>query len=106
MASKRLLFFTAGVAASLIVGGSAQAAVITDVTAPGDPIVGVAATLGSATSTLATAGGGSGNSYPTAEGPANAINNNLGDKYLNFQQSGAGFIVTPSAPSIVTSFRF
>jgi hypothetical protein len=105
MDSTRLLLFTAGVAASFMASGSARAAII-DVTAPGNPIVGVAATLGSATSTLATAGGGSGNAFPTAEAPPNAIDNNTSDKYLNFQQSGAGFIVTPSAASIVNAFRF
>lgn len=106
MSSRRLLLFTASAAACFMAGGSAPAAVISDVTAPGNPIVGVAAILGSSTSTLATAGGGSGNAYPTAEAPPNAIDNNLSDKYLNFQQSGAGFIVTPSAASVVNSFRF
>jgi len=80
-----------------------------DVTAPGDPIVGIAATPGSATSTAATAGGGSGNAFPTAEGPANSINNNQGDKYLNFQQSGTGLITTISAngpQASLTGFRF
>jgi hypothetical protein len=81
---------------------SAAYAQVVDATAPGNPIVGVAATLGSNTSLLAVAGGGSGNAYPTMEAPPNAINDNLSDKYLNFQQSGAGFIVTPSALSVLT----
>src|SRR5262245_33243514 len=106
MASTRLLVFTAGIAASLMAIGSARAVPMTDVTAPGNPIVGIAATFGSATSTAATAGGGSGNAFPTAENPSNAINNNQGDKYLNFQQAGAGFIVTLSTAAIVTGFRF
>jgi len=80
-----------------------------DVTAPGDPIVGVAATAGSATSTASVAGGGSGNAFPTAESPALAIDNLQSDKYLNFQQSGAGFITTILAngpQALLTGFRF
>jgi hypothetical protein len=95
------------VAAIALATGTAHAALI-DVTSPGDPIVGIAATPGSATSSLATAGGGSGNAYPTAENPSNAIDNNQGDKYLNFQQSNAGFITTllANGSSLVTQFRF
>jgi hypothetical protein len=90
----------------MITANSTAYAQVVDVTAPGNPIAGVAATLGSSTSLLAVAGGGSGNAYPTAESPPNAINNNQGDKYLNFQQSGAGFIVTPSALSVLTGVHF
>jgi hypothetical protein len=95
------------IAAIAFASGTARAVLI-DVTTPGDPIVGVAATAGSATSTAATAGGGSGNAFPTAEGPTLAINNNQADKYLNFQQSGAGFITTllANGSSLVTQFRF
>jgi len=103
MTSTRWLLFTAGIAASFLSRGVAEAGPIT---APGNPIVGVAAVLGASTSTAATAGGGSGNAFPTAEAPPNAIDNNQADKYLNFQQSGAGFIVTPSVASIVSQFRF
>jgi len=98
------LVFTGGLA------GNASAAFIVnaDVSAPTDPIVGVAATPGSATSTLSTAGGGSGNAFPTAEGPANVIDNSQADKYLNFQQSNAGFIftATTNGPLVnLTGFR-
>jgi len=93
-------------AAGLIAATSAHAQV-TDVTAPGNPIVGVAATLGSATSTLATVGTVPNfNNYPAAEAPPNAIDNLLTTKYLNFQQTGAGFIVTPSALSTLSGVRF
>ena len=75
-----------------------------DVTAPGNPIVGVAATVGSPTSTLATVGTiANFNNYPAAESPPNSIDNLLTDKYLNFQQSGAGFIVTPAALTRLTA---
>lgn len=97
-----LFLRSSAVLAFVMAGNSAVYAQVVDVTAPGNPIAGVAATLGSNISLLAVAGGGSGNAYPTAEAPPNAINNNLGDKYLNFQQSGAGFIVTPSALSVLT----
>src|SRR4051794_24304703 len=91
---------TASIASAVLIlaglAGSASAAIIinADVTAPGDPITGIAAIPGSATSTAVVAGGGSGNAFPTLEGPTLAINNNQGDKYLNFQQSNAGFIAT------------
>jgi hypothetical protein len=110
ISSLRLKAFSASL---LLAGwaGSAGAAIIinADVTAPGDPIVGIAATAGSPTSTAATAGGGSGNAYPTAEGPANSIDNNQGNKYLNFQQSGAGLITTINTngpQASLTGFRF
>jgi hypothetical protein len=45
--------------------------------------------------------------YPTAEGPAKAIDQsaNAGDKYLNFGKEGSGFIVTPFAAIPVESFQ-
>jgi hypothetical protein len=85
-------------------GAAARAQVI--VTSPGNPIVGVAATVGGPTSTLATVGTVAGaNNYPATENPPNAIDTVLTTKYLNFQKNNAGFIVTPSASSVLTSFR-
>ncbi len=46
-----------------------------------------------------------GSSYPAAESPQNAVDGTL-EKYLNFGQVNAGFIVTPaSGASIVQSFQ-
>jgi hypothetical protein len=73
----------------------AQAAVINaDVTAPSDQIYGIASS--GTTSTVSTVGtAGATNNYPAAEPPSSAIDNNTTTtKYLNFQTSGAGFIVT------------
>jgi hypothetical protein len=56
----------------------------TDITAPGDPIVGSSA------------------NFPAPEQPANAIDGNSATKYLNFDKEGSGFIVTPSGSGIVT----
>ena len=84
-----------------------------DITAPGNPIVGVAATVGSNTSLLATVGTvPNTNNYPAGEPPASAIDNitggipNQGNKYLNFLETGAGFIVTPTTNSIVAGLHF
>jgi hypothetical protein len=44
-------------------------------------------------------------SYPTPnETPAMVLDTNTGTKYLNFGEQGSGFIVTPSAASILKSF--
>lgn len=98
---------------SLIIVPAALASPVVngDVTAPGDPIVGVAATVGAATSSLAAPGGvvGSGNAYPNSESPSLAIDNVLTDKYLNFGKAGVGFITTTttSGPStVVKGIRF
>jgi len=104
----------AGVGLLFAAGTASQAALILngDVTAPTDPITGVAATPGSATSTAATVGTTAGaNNFPAAEPPSAAINNVLtaADKYLNFQQSNAGFIttITSNGPQAsLTGFRF
>jgi hypothetical protein len=88
---------------------SAGIIVNADVTALGDPVAGVAATLGSPTSSLATVGTTANvNNYPSAESPNLAIDNNAGSKYLNFQKTGAGLIVTLSAngPATLTGVRF
>jgi hypothetical protein len=42
--------------------------------------------------------------YPSAEGPANAVDGNPATKYLNFGKEGAGIIITPFAPIPVESF--
>ncbi len=96
----------------LLVGlmATAQAARI-DVTAPGDTIVGLHATVAGGLNTYSTSGTGPGQ-YPSNEAPPNAINNTLA-KYLNFGNTGSipagyqtGFYVTPaSGPSVVTGIR-
>ena len=47
-------------------------------------------------------------SYPTTpnlEGPRQAIDGSTSTKYLNFGRAGSGFIVIPSAASIIQSFQ-
>lgn len=74
---------------------------------PGLPIVGVAATPGSATSAIATVGTAAGqNNYPAGEAPDLGIDNNTATKYLNFAEINTGFIVTATSPSQLTSFQF
>jgi hypothetical protein len=109
----RLVAFVAfvGVAASSM----AQVAI----TAPGDPITGVSATVIGGNSTTATAGFGAGQ-YPGPEGPGNAIDQLYtmpyppGTKYLNFGAGaqgvtsatkgvGTGFYVTPAVGSSVAN---
>src|SRR5262249_57515534 len=71
-----------------------------------NPIVGIVATPGSATSTAGTVGTTPNvNNWPAAESPPNAIDNNTATKYLNFAKTNTGFIVTPSAMSVLTSFQ-
>src|SRR5262245_59737873 len=100
--------FVAGFAGIFaLIAASPTRAQVTDVTAPGNPIVGVAATVGNPISSLATVGTvPNTNNYPATESPPNSIDNNQGNKYLNFRQSNAGFIVTPSAISVLTGVRF
>ncbi len=87
-------------------GGTSVASAQTVITMPGNPIVGVAATPGGMTSTLATVGTvGGQNNYPAAESPPNSIDGVLTTKYLNFAQVNVGFIVEPSAMSVLTGFR-
>lgn len=43
--------------------------------------------------------------YPGGENPTLAIDGNNGTKYLNFGGAGSGFIVTPSASSVIQSFN-
>ncbi len=76
--------------------------------APGQPIVGVAATPGSSTSAIATVGTAAGqNNYPAAEAPDLGIDDNVLTKYLNFAEVDTGFIVTvPSDLLALASFRF
>ncbi|MEQ1646670.1 MAG: hypothetical protein ABL959_24665, partial [Pyrinomonadaceae bacterium] len=85
------------------------AVVIGDVTAPDNPIVGVGATLGSPTSTASTVGTVPGaNNHPATEGPDKAIDNDLTvfNKYLNFAETGIGFITTPATQTVVTGVHF
>lgn len=82
------------------------------ITLPSNPIVGIAATPGNATSALAVVGTNAGqNNYPAAEPPTAAIDGitsvgNPSNKYLNFAQTNVGFIVTPSALTFLTGFQF
>jgi hypothetical protein len=46
------------------------------------------------------------NQYPAVESPPNAIDDVVTTKYLNFAEINAGFIVTPSAPSVLGGLRF
>jgi hypothetical protein len=92
----------AGIAVALFAGvlsaRSASAALLTldDVTLPGDPVVVVSGADDAPP--VAT-------NPPAAEGAANAIDNTV-NKYLNFQDYGSGFIVTPSrGASIVRAVR-
>jgi hypothetical protein len=92
----------AGIAVALFAGvlsaRSASAALLTldDVTLPGDPIQVVNGSDDAPPVAV---------NPPAAEGAANAIDNTV-NKYLNFQDYGSGFIVTPSrGPSIVRAIR-
>ncbi|HRI16803.1 MAG TPA: PEP-CTERM sorting domain-containing protein, partial [Verrucomicrobiota bacterium] len=80
----------------------------TDLLAPGQPIIGVAATPGSTTSAIATAGTTAGaNNYPAGEAPPLAIDGLITTKYLNFAEINTGFIVSVSLDSIpLTGFQF
>jgi len=93
-------FVAAGTVGSFVVAAG-------DVTASGDPIVGVAATLGNAISTASTVGTTEGqNNYPAAEGPTNVIDDISSSKYLNFAETGVGFITTPSTATVITGVHF
>jgi hypothetical protein len=75
-----------------------------DVTAPGDPILGVVAVAGNPFSQIAVAGTAGGvNNYPAAEPPDDAINNVFsggGEKYLNFAEVNTGLIISPVGGSL------
>lgn len=100
--------------AAALAGTAPAARAQTLLTNAGDPIVGVAATAGSSSSAFSTVGGGF-NQYPAGEAPPNAIDRDVGTKYLNFGGRGTGFIVNPSLQpnpppnpqrNILNSFRF
>jgi hypothetical protein len=75
--------------------------------APSQPILGVAATPGSATSAIATIGTVAGvNNFPGTESATNTIDGATGTKYLNFAEVNVGFIVTIPNSSVVTGFQF
>ncbi|MSU64036.1 MAG: hypothetical protein EXS31_16860 [Pedosphaera sp.] len=75
--------------------------------APGWPIVGVAATPGSATSAIATPGTVLGaNNYPGTQSPDKAIDGNPGSKYQNFSETNAGLILTIPGAAAASGFRF
>ncbi|MGH8310106.1 MAG: hypothetical protein ACRETX_09975, partial [Steroidobacteraceae bacterium] len=107
MQAHRLARGLVALGALLSIHTSASAQLV-DITAPGDPIVGVAATPGSSTSSLAVPGTlANFNNYPPAETPAMAIDDLVATKYLNFQKMNAGWIATPSTTDQpVTGIRF
>ena len=73
----------------------------TDVTAPGDTIVGVRAIAGNPNSEVAVVGTSNGqNQYPAAESPNLSIDNSTGTKYLNFAKTNTGVIVTPAGGNV------
>jgi len=75
-----------------------------DVTAPGDPVLGVVAVAGQPYSAIAVVGTAAGvNNYPAAEPPEEAIDDIGpsptplgGAKYLNFAELNTGLIISPS----------
>src|SRR5688500_13317104 len=88
-------------AAALLIGlvagsGSASAQVTNaDVTSAGGTVVGVGATPGSNTSTLAGIGTvANTNNHPAGEPPSAGIDNSHTSKYLNFGKTNVGFITT------------
>jgi len=80
-------------AAALVLGAAIVSASPTPILAPGNPIIAFDSDPGTSTS-----------SYPGTETPANAIDGTSA-KYLNFGNTGSGFIVIPSAASIVQSLQ-
>jgi len=96
---------TFAVAVFMAGGWSASAA---ELLAGGQPIIGVAATPGSPTSAIATAGTVAGaNNYPVGESPNLAIDGATGSKYLNFAEVNCGFIITiPGGFTTVTGLQF
>jgi CSLREA domain-containing protein len=73
-----------------------------DMTAPGDPIVAIRATAGQNSSLEARVF-----DVPSAEGPANAIDNDGNTKYLNKGRIGTGLIVTTQSAGqrVITGLR-
>ncbi|HYE14708.1 MAG TPA: choice-of-anchor Q domain-containing protein [Pyrinomonadaceae bacterium] len=107
----RTLLRLAVVCAALYLTYGAFAAVVAgaDVTAPGDPVVGVTATAGDNSSTLSNEGT-SLSEYPPGQSPDKAIDNDAtaGSKYLNFAETGSGLIVTAltnGPQTVVSGFR-
>lgn len=90
MSLRHHLFMSVACTLTLVlISTSRTQAALTDVTAPGDLLV--------ATS----------NNSPGAEGVANAIDNNVNTKYLNFDRLNTGFTVTPASGfSLVQGLTF
>ena len=82
-----------GATAAVVCGAGVAFAAPTPVLAPGNPIIAFDSDFSTGNS-----------SYPGTEIPANAIDG-TNAKYLNFGNTRSGFIVIPSAPSVVQSFR-
>jgi hypothetical protein len=81
---------------------------VIQITAKGDPITGISATVVGGNDTIATAGTGSGQ-FPAAESPPNAIDQlymspytTAGTKYLNFGNGNSG--VTSATKGVDTGF--
>ena len=91
--------------AVILFAGWAGAAVI-DVTAPGNPIVGLINTDPAGGNVLAV----SGTNFSASETPANLIDNTTAKHYNNGSNitgtNTDGFVVTPTAPSVVTAISF
>jgi hypothetical protein len=82
-----------GAAAVVVAGASIASAAATPILAPGNPIIAFDSDPGTSSS-----------SYPATEIPANAIDGTTA-KYLNFGNTGSGFIVIPNSASVVQSFQ-
>ncbi|HEV8378248.1 MAG TPA: hypothetical protein VGP99_05325 [Tepidisphaeraceae bacterium] len=87
--------FVLGAAAAVVGGASIAFADPTPILAPGNPIRAFDSDIATGSS-----------SYPSPnETPPMAIDGSTATKYLNFGNTGSGFIVIPSGPSIVQSFQ-
>src|SRR5690349_16567940 len=106
----RTLLFRATFVASLVATTFADVATAqSDVTSPGDAIVGVKAVAGG-DSTIGVVGTNAGlNNWPGPEAPNLAFDNKSsngdGTKYLNFAETGTGVVVTPAFQSLVTGLK-
>ncbi len=93
---------------SAVLLATGSRALATNLLVPGQSIIGVAATPGSASSSIALEGTTPGaNNYPAAEAPNFAIDGDTSTKYLNFAKINTGFIVTiPGALTTVSGVQF
>ena len=68
-------------------------------------VVGIASASQAAVIFTVGAVGGSGNTWPGAETPPNAVDNNTATKYLNFAKLNTGFLITPTSPGVATGLN-